>query len=338
MRRFCRLSYLLLPVITVAAALLCICAGSVNIPLDETLRILAGKGAEKASHITILLNVRVPRVLCTALIGALLSLCGCAMQGLLCNPLADGATLGVSSGASLGAACAILLGFSGGIGGVFSGTTLLAMLFAFASLSLVLFLAWRLDSTLSTDSIVLIGVVFSMFISALMSLLVLFAGNKLRTITFWTMGSLASVGYGDAKVLAAALAVGFVVLLGCARSLNAFALGESRALHLGVNVRRVKLIVMIVASALVGVCVSIAGCIGFVGLITPHLARFVTGPDHRRLMPMCLFGGASFLMLADLVGRTILSPIELPIGVVTSLVGAVVFIVIFVRSRRKNAC
>lgn len=257
------------------------------------------------------------------------------MQGLLRNPLADGSTLGVSSGASLGAILAILLGISFP-GLPFAGTMVMAMLFAFGSLMLVLALAYVFDKSLSTGTIILIGVIFSMFVSSLMSLLITFAGEKLKTITFWTLGSLSGSTYWNALTLLIALLLCGGLLMRLAPELNAFALGEEQAQHLGVPVRRVKLLVMAAVSVLLGICVSIGGTIGFVGLIIPHMMRMLLGPDHNRLLPASLLAGASFLLLADLAGRSLFSPLELPIGVVTSLVGAVVFIVIFYRSRKRG--
>ena len=319
--------------------LLCVCVGSVAIPLTETLQVFRGLlsgGPSSSTFGSIILSIRLPRVLCVALVGASLSVCGCAMQGLLRNPLADGSTLGVSAGASLGAVLALAFGFQ--IPGLRYGATMLsAMFFAFLSLLLILSLAYLLDKTLETTSIILIGVIFSMFASSVMSLIITFAGERIRSITFWTMGSLSGSTYVQAIVLCAALILCYAILRLHAEELNAFAISEENALHIGVNVRLVKLIVLITVSVLIGVCVSIGGSISFVGLVVPHMLRMIFGPNHDRLLPCSLYGGAVFLMLADLAGRTVLSPVELPIGVVTSLVGAIVFVVIFYRSRKGRA-
>ena len=334
-----RLVWLVLLIALPGTLMLGVCLGSVRLPLGDTLRILwaglTGTTGSGGYQEAIVLSVRLPRVLCVALTGASLSLCGAAMQGLLRNPLADGSTLGVSSGASLGAILAILLGISFP-GLPFAGTMVMAMLFAFGSLMLVLALAYVFDKSLSTGTIILIGVIFSMFVSSLMSLLITFAGEKLKTITFWTLGSLSGSTYWNALTLLIALLLCGGLLMRLAPELNAFALGEEQAQHLGVPVRRVKLLVMAAVSVLLGVCVSIGGTIGFVGLIIPHMMRMLLGPDHNRLLPASLLAGASFLLLADLAGRSLFSPLELPIGVVTSLVGAVVFIVIFYRSRKRG--
>ena len=272
---------------------------------------------------------------CVALTGAALSLAGAAMQGLLKNPLADGSTLGVSSGASLGAVCAIAFGVTLP-GFPFAGTMVMAILFAFGSLLVILGLSYKLDRSLSTNTIILIGVIFSMFVSSIMSIVITFAADKVQKITFWTMGSLSGSTYQNAAVLALALAVCGAVILLHAQILNAFAVGEDNARQIGVDVKRAKLVLLITVSVLIGVCVSIGGTIGFVGLVTPHMARMLVGPNHRRLLPAAMFGGAVFLMLADLVARTLLNPLELPIGVVTSFVGAIVFVVIFYQSRKEH--
>lgn len=333
--------YLILSAVTLLALWVCVCIGSVNVPMLDTLSVIGQAlralllGGPRPAGLTaaVILSVRLPRVLCVAMTGAALSLSGAAMQGLLKNPLADGSTLGVSSGAALGAVLAIAFGFNLPFL-PFAGTMATAMLFAFLSLLLILGLAYKLDYSLSTNTIILLGVVFSMFASSLMGLVVTFAGERVRQITFWTMGSLQGKSYAEVSILGAALLLlgGGILLHG--RELNAFAVGEDNARRVGVDVRRVRLTILVLVSGLIGVCVSIGGTIGFVGLVTPHMARLLVGPNHRRLLPASLFGGAVFLLLADLIARVALDPVELPIGVVTSLVGAVVFVLLFYRGRK----
>lgn len=315
--------YIIFGAVTLAIMALCVCIGSVNVPLSEF------------ANSVIIKTVRLPRVLCVALVGASLSVGGAAMQGLLKNPLADGATLGVSGGASLGAVLAMAFGIT--IPGIpFAGSVVMSMALAFASLVIVLSLAYKLDYSLSTNTIILLGVIYSMFVTSITSLLVTFAGEKVRDIMFWTLGSLSGSRYRDAIMLAAALLIFGGILLAKSRELNAFAIGEDNARHVGVNVRGVKFTVLICVSALIGVCVSVGGTIGFVGLVTPHMLRMIVGPNHKRLLPASVFGGASFLMLADLIARTLLNPRELPIGVITSFVGALLFVWIFYTSRRSK--
>lgn len=333
------LKIILLAAATLATMLLCVCVGSVALSPAVTARViwnaLFGLPQPEGVSSAIILAVRLPRVLCVALTGAALSLCGGAMQGLLRNPLADGSTLGVSSGASLGAVVAIAFGVTFP-GLPFAGTMLMAIAFGFVSLVVILSLSYRLDGSLSTNTIILVGVVWSMFVSSIISLIVTFRSEKVRSITFWTMGSLQGSDYVNALILLGALLVFGGIILSLSRELNAFAIGEDNARGVGVDVKRVKLTLLICVSALIGVCVSIGGTIAFVGLVTPHMARLIVGPNHRRLMPAALFGGAIFLMLSDLAARVLLNPVELPIGVVTSLIGAVAFVVIFYRARKGD--
>ena len=328
-----------LAAVTAAVIVLCVSAGSVNIPAKETaavfLKALKGEPQINTKAASIILNVRLPRVLCVAFTGASLSLCGAVMQGLLMNPLADGSTLGVSSGASLGAAAAIAfdirLPFL-----PFSATMAMAMVFAFLSLLFILSLAYGLDHSLSTNTIILLGIVFSMFISSILSLLLTFAADKVKNITFWTMGSLAGSSYGNAAALAAALLLCSFVMIRKSAELNAFSVGEENAGSIGVDIRRTRLVLLIAVSVLIGVCVSIGGSIGFVGLVTPHIVRMLIGPNHRTLLPVSMFAGAVFLMLSDLIARVLLRPLELPVGVVTSFAGAIFFVYIFYKTGRRG--
>lgn len=337
--RFAPLTYALLTAALLLAMILCVCVGSVPISLSDTVtavwNALWGLPVPQTIAKNIILNVRLPRVLCVALSGASLSLCGAAMQGLLRNPLADGSTMGVSSGAALGAVIAMAAGFTlPGTG--YGGVMVTAMAFAFGSLVLILSLAYALDHSLATHSIILIGVIFTMFISSIISLVVTFASDHTRSLNFWTLGSFSGVNYGQAKLLALALALCGGVIMRYSHELNAFAVGEDNARHVGVNVKRVKLVILVTISVLIGVCVSISGTVSFVGLVMPHIARMLVGPNHKRLLPAALFAGAIFLLLADLAARTLFSPIELSIGVVTSLVGAVAFVIIFYRTRKAR--
>ena len=337
--QFAPLTYLLLTFALFLTMILCICIGSVSISVSDTLTTIWNSvwklPVPESIAKNIILNVRLPRVLCVTLAGAALSLCGAAMQGLLRNPLADGSTMGVSSGAALGAVTAMATGFTLP-GSSYGGIMITAMAFAFGSLVLILSLAYTLDRSLSTSSIILIGVIFTMFISSIISLIITFASDHTRSLSFWTLGSFSGVNYEQAALLLLALVLCGGILFRFSPELNAFAIGEDNARHVGVNVKRVKLIILITVSVLIGVCVSISGTISFVGLVMPHIARMLVGPNHKRLLPASLFSGAIFLLLADLISRTILSPIELSIGVITSLVGAVAFVIIFYRTRKAR--
>lgn len=321
--------------------LLCVGIGSVNYTPAEITQVL-WNGIRGNLHETsgngvanVILKIRLPRVCTVALVGAALALCGTAMQGLLKNPLADGSTLGVSSGASLGAVFAIALGLHiPMIGSI--GVTVMSILFAFLSIILILTLAHILDYSLSTNTIILVGVIFSMFAGSVTNLLVTFAGDKVKNIMFWTMGSFTGTTFQDAGIVLLALIFCSILLLNLSAELNAFAMGEENAIHIGVNVRRVKLLIMIAVSILLGISVSVSGSIGFVGLVIPHIARFMVGPNHKKLLPISMWLGSIFLLLADLISRTILSPAVLPIGVITSFVGSIFFIYIFYTLRTKQ--
>ena len=331
-------TYIIMTAVLLASVLVCVCVGSVNLPLKATAKALfdgiaclfTSQAIPTGGVHSIILLSRLPRVLCVALTSASLSLCGAAMQGLLRNPLADGSTLGVSGGASLGAVTAIALGFAiPGLPG--GGIMVTAILFAFLSLALILFLSYKIDRNMSTNTIILMGVVFSMFTTSIISIITVFSQEKVRTITFWTMGSLSNTNYVNVLTILTAFAVCAAVLLCCSRDLNAFAIGEENARHIGVDVKRVKLTVLIAVSALIGVCVSVGGSIGFVGLIIPHMSRKLFGANHKKLLPASIYAGSVFLLFADLISRTLMRPLELPVGVVTSLVGTVTFIVISAR-------
>jgi iron complex transport system permease protein len=331
--------YLLFAAVMLAVMVLCVSLGSASVPIKDVFTaiwntVFALPVPEGISQ-SVIVFVRLPRVLAVALTGASLSLCGAAIQGLLRNPLADSSNLGVSSGAGMGAVLSIAFGLTiPGLGD--AGRILTAMVFAFLSLVIILSLSYRIDYSLSTNTIILIGMIFTMFASSVISLVIAFAGEKVNTVVFWLMGSLSGVKFKEVLTLLTALAVCGAVILSFARELNAFAVGEDNARNIGVNVRRSKYVILIAVSALVGVCVSIGGTIAFVGLVIPHMTRMLVGPNHRRLLPASLFAGATFLMLADLLARTILNPKELPIGVVTSFVGAFTFVYIFYRTRKAR--
>lgn len=284
----------------------------------------------------IIFTLRMPRVISCLLVGACLSLAGACMQGLLKNPLADGTVMGVSSGASAGAVLAIVL-ISSAPAVANIGVFAFAAVFAFASLLIVITVARIIDRNLSSNTVILVGVVFSMFAGSVTGLLTVFSGDQLKNIVFWSMGSMQRSSFKTIYILTPVAIVSLVFLLRYNRELNAFGMGEDEARYSGVNVRRVKLSLMAVVSLLVGVTVAACGNIAFVGLIVPHIARRIVGPGHSRLLPAACIGGAAFLLIADIIARSIMPPLELPIGIVTSAVGAVFFLSIFFIRRNKAA-
>lgn len=282
---------------------------------------------------TIIWQVRFPRVLLGFLIGAALAAAGAAFQGLLQNPLADPYTIGVSSGAALGATAAILflpaLGLS---------KTLLIPLFAFFGALIALFIVYqlgRVGGRLPVVTVLLAGVVISSFFSAMISMSMIFAGEQMRSIFFWLVGGLGQKGWPYVALILPYLIVGLTLLIYLARDLNLILLGEEEALSLGVEVERVKKAVLVAASLITAGAVSVSGMIGFVGLIIPHAMRILIGPDHRLLFPASLLGGGIFLVAADTFARTIISPVEIPVGIITAFLGAPFFMFLLRRYREK---
>ncbi|GGY51697.1 ABC transporter permease [Streptomyces omiyaensis] len=274
-------------------------------------------------------ELRLPRTLLAAVCGAGLAVCGVVMQSLLRNPLADPFVLGVSSGASTGAVAVVVLGVGGGAVSVAGG----AFLGALASFALVLLLSHTLGGT--TDRVVLAGVAAMQLFSALTSFVVMTAADAetTRGVLFWLLGSLTGADWTDVGVCGAVLVAALLVCGGHARTLDAFAFGEETAATLGVPVARTRLALLTVTALLTAVLVAAAGAIGFVGLVLPHALRALAGPGHARLLPLAAPAGAVFLVWADTLARTVLDPQEVPVGVVTSLVGVPAFVLVLHRTR-----
>jgi iron complex transport system permease protein len=271
----------------------------------------------------IIMKVRFPRIVLGILVGASLSIAGAAFQGILRNPLADPGTLGVSSGASVGAAFLIYFGLQYAWLGQWS-IPVVAFSTGLVSLFIVLRLA-QIDGKLKMETLILSGVIMQAFFGAIVSFMVSLSDQVINEIIFWLMGSLAMRGWSYSAVIAPYWLIGFIILLGYARSLNLFALGERQAAHLGVNVERIKLFILVVATLITAAAVSVAGVIGFVGLIVPHLVRLLAGPDYRLILPLSAIGGGIYVLWADTIARTLLSPTEIPLGVITAFLGAPFF-------------
>lgn len=269
------------------------------------------------------------------LVGFSLSIAGAAFQGLLKNPLADPYTLGVSSGASVGAVIVLFLGLTIPFFGQFT-LPIMSIIFALLTLFVVLAFSKLVDRKISVETIILTGIIFSSFLGALISLMIALSGEELRQIVVWLMGSVSMRGWTYVYMMIPFTIVGVLILLLNSKELNALSFGEETARQLGVDVSKRKLFVLIGASLLTGSAVAVSGTIGFVGLVIPHITRMIWGPDHSKLLPLAMVNGGSFLILADLVARTIIVPQELPIGVITSMIGAPIFAYIFFnRNRRK---
>ncbi|MFI5554668.1 FecCD family ABC transporter permease [Streptomyces sp. NPDC051738] len=274
-------------------------------------------------------NLRLPRTLLAAVCGAGLAVCGAVMQSLLRNPLADPFVLGVSSGASTGAVVVVVLGAGGGLLSVSGG----AFLGAVVSFGLVLLLSHTLGGT--TDRVVLAGVAAMQLFSALTSFVVMTAADAetTRGVLFWLLGSLSGAGWTDVGVGLAALVVTLLVCAGYARALDAFAFGQDAAASLGVHVARSRMVLLCTTALLTAALVSSAGAIGFVGLVLPHAVRPLTGPGHTRLLPATALTGAVLLVWVDTLARTALDPQEVPVGVMTALIGVPAFVLVLYRER-----
>lgn len=324
------LRLLLLAAITAVAVLLSLRLGAVRLGAAEVVDALRGRGDPAA--VAIVQRLRLPRSVLAALVGGSLAASGAAFQALLRNPLAEPYILGVSGGAAVGAVGAIVLGLSAPSG---AGTAVAAFGGAILAIVLVLRLAGSVGRALDTRVLLLSGVVIGAFFNAVILLALTFADlESFRSALFWMMGSVAGATWREIGVLAAAAVPGLAVLLALARPLNLLAVGEETAAYLGVRTERVKLAAYAAASLLAAAAVAVAGVIGFVGLVVPHVVRILWGADHRFLLPASVLLGATFLVLADALARTVAAPTELPIGVVTAFVGVPFFLWIL---RRRGA-
>ncbi|MDD2376883.1 MAG: iron ABC transporter permease [Clostridia bacterium] len=319
-----------------------ISVGSVKINFSYTIRAILnilfniGDISDISETImTILINIRLPRVIMASIVGASLSLAGAVMQGLLKNPLADGSSLGVASGASIGATIAIALGITLPILSEFS-IIIISIIFAFLSLFFVLYVVKKIDSKMSTNTVILAGVIFSMFASSVSSLILAIFSNDIKKIVFWTLGSLSSSSISKVLIILPIFLICVVYILSKISELNVFQIGEDGAKYLGVNTKSTKISLFIFSSVLVGMSVAMTGNIGFVGLVIPSIVRMVVKTDYKFILPFSMILGASFLCLTDLISRTIIAPSELPIGTVTSLFGAVIFVYILYNFKKRK--
>ncbi|MEZ4381325.1 MAG: iron ABC transporter permease [Nannocystaceae bacterium] len=323
-----------LALVVVVAALVELSVGAATIDVPQHLRCLAGEATGcAAGERYILLSLRLPRTLVAAVVGCGLAVSGAAMQGLFRNPLADPGLIGVSSGAALGAGVAIAL--EAGAELLPFGLTLPALAFAggLAATCLVHRLAQVRGQT-SVTSLLLAGIAVSALAGAVIGLLGYIADDQqLRDLSMWLLGGLGGASGDVLLVLVPTVAIACALLWRRARALDALMLGEAEAFHLGVDVERLRRRVVAEVALAVGACVAFTGVIGFVGLVVPHLLRGVVGPRHRLLLPAAGLGGAALLLLADAAARTVLAPAELPVGILTALLGAPVFLSLLARAR-----
>ena len=275
-------------------------------------------------------QLRLPRVLLSVVVGAVLSVCGAAYQSIFRNPLTDPYMLGVSSGASLGAAVAILVGLEAYLWGV-GGCALVAALLTV----LLIYKIASIGNRMHTTTLLLTGVCLTLLISAVISFLMVLNHENMDSIIFWTMGSFGSATWTDVVIVAPVAVVGVGVVLYYSRDLNLLLAGSEAARSMGVEVERVKRMLLLFTTLMVAFAVSSCGVIGFVGLIVPHAVRLVAGPDNRRVVPYSVVCGALFVLVCDTLARTMLRPSELPVGSLTSIVGAPLFIYLLYRNKKR---
>jgi iron complex transport system permease protein len=329
------LAIMLAVVIVLAAG-----SGYVKIPFWDVIRIVAAKVTGRGELIAnlgnmapaVVMDVRLPRIFAATLVGGNLAVCGAVFQGILLNPLAEPYTLGISTGAAFGASLALLFNFT--LLGLWSVPA-----FAFAGAVFTLMAVIYLTAgsgELSSGSLILAGIIVAAILSAGVSFIKYLADESVSIIIFWLMGSFASKTWSEVGLLAVTTVFGLSVFFYFSRDLNLLALGHRTAGSLGVSPRKVSLLLLITASLVSAVCVAVSGIIGFVGLLVPHMARFVTGPDNRRLIPVSALAGSLLLLCADTVTRTLL-PREVPIGVITALIGGPFFCYIYRKRQLRQS-
>lgn len=315
--------------------------GSVQLPIARVGEVILSHltGLEfkslPSTDSTIIWLIRLPRVLLAFLVGACLSMSGYALQSLLKNPLADPYTLGISSGASLGAVLVIFTGFSIPFLGIFT-LPVMSIIFGAITLLIILLIARAIHQRLSVETVILSGIILSSFFSSLVSLMIALADQNLKNIVAWLLGSVSMRGWPYVGMMIPFIIIGALILLANRRELSIMAMGEEQAHTMGVSIKTRRSLILIATTCLTGISVAVSGAIGFVGLVIPHILRHLTGNNHRHLLILSFINGGTFLVLADLLSRLVIAPSELPVGVVTAIIGAPVFAVILIVQRRKG--
>lgn len=333
-----RLTLISLGFLLLIISLLSLTVGA--LPIDVKDVVLSLLGQQEDFQTALVINeIRLPRLLLGIVVGAGLAIGGAAMQGLFRNPLADPGLVGVSSGAALAAIIVIVLGgnyLSQWV--VFWGYFALPLA-AFAGGGLVTWLIYQIatkDGRTDVGLMLLTGIAINAIAGAVTGLLVYFATDEeLRTLTFWSMGSIASASWKDIVISTIPILIAVILLPIFARSLNAFLMGESVSEHMGFNVKQMKFMVVTLTALAVGAAVSVSGVIGFVGLVAPHLVRLLLGPDHRWVLPGSAILGAILVVFSDMLARTVLSPAELPIGIIMSAIGGPFFLWLLIQRRSR---
>jgi iron complex transport system permease protein len=325
-----------LAVLLLCVVIVTIAIGSSDIPLTMLLNVILSKipflnidQTWTSSIEMIIFQIRLPRLILSGLVGAALAVAGASYQGLFRNPLADPYLIGVSQGAALGAVIGFLLPFTWHLASI----PMLSFLGALMAVGIVYLIA-RVGKTLPMTTLILAGVALAAFLWAITYYLMIASGDQLHGIISWLLGTFALTSWWQVAIATPYIIVGIVIIWLHARPLNVMQLDEDQAQQLGINVERVKLILLTAATLITAAAVSFCGIIGFVGIIIPHAVRLIWGPDHRFLLPLATLSGAIFLILADAVARTLLAPTEIPIGVLTAFIGAPFFLYLLRQKKR----
>ena len=329
-----RLTIILLMLLTLVSAIITLCMGAVRIPVQYTLSILLRHlfGTDTGTSVSvafeqIVWQIRMPRIILGFLTGSGLALCGCVMQAVVQNPMADPYILGVSAGATLGATGSLFLGL-----GVISG------FWAFVGAGGACFLVLALssaDGKTTSVKLILSGMIVNALLTAFSNFIIAVAGDSdgMMSIKFWTMGSLTRAGWNNIGPIALIVLAAAVFFRTQAQTLDGLMLGEEAASTIGINTFRCRLVYLLVLSVLTGALVSVCGTIGFVGLIIPHVSRAIAGTAHRKLLPIAAFSGGLFMLWVDAIARSLIPNTELPVGIFTALVGAPFFVYVMVRKK-----
>ncbi len=323
-----RLYFTLVIVLSVLAVILSLAFGPVNIPLYDIFSSFLNPNASVYSKIII--YIRLPRILLAFIVGAALSVSGAIMQGVFRNPLADPYVTGIASGAGLGAAIAIVFSF---VSINFYFISLFAFIGAILTMLLV-FLIASLSGDLRAENVLLVGLGLSLFLSALLAITMYFGGQDLQTVFYWLMGSFSGAEWNEVYLSYIVIIPVLIVIAILSRDLDAMMIGDDHAYSLGIDVKKRRITFIVLTSLITGIAVSFSGIIGFVGLIIPHMIRLIIGPKNRDLILLSIFFGGAYLVIADTIARSIDIIEELPVGIITSIVGIPIFIFLIIREKR----
>ena len=341
MKKEKELKILLSIIVSIIVLILSIGLGSVNIPASDIISVILNKlfnvslpQSIEPSMVSILWEIRIPRAFTAFFVGAALSVSGAVIQSVLQNPLASSYTLGVSSGASLGAAIVIVSGITSSVFGFFllpvaGFTTGLLTVF------LVIAISGRLDHNMANHTIILFGMVFSLFVNAILTLISVLSSEHMQRLILWQMGSFSGRRWIHVSILSLCAVLGTLVIVFFVRELDIMTFGDEGAMSIGVETKKTKIVLLIIATFLTGAAVCFSGIIGFVDLTIPHITRRIFGSRHKYVIPMSFVLGGAFMSFADMLSRTLLSPREIPVGAITALVGAPFFAYVYFRGKRS---